>query len=200
MTKSLSNWLYRKQQLYRLRMTKGTSINDHLSVFNSMISELVQVGVKLEDEDQAHLLLNSMPPSYERIITTLLYGKETLELDEVVSALLSHELRHKGKEDESHGERLVVNGGSRKRFNKSKKVHIECWECGKIWHFRRDCEKKCGAVSENSSKSEKGKQTANSDGLANQVEYFDDELLLAIAQKKISNREWVLDSGATKHV
>jgi hypothetical protein len=36
-----------------------------------------------------------LPPSYDHLVTTILYGKETLELEEVIEALLSHETRRK---------------------------------------------------------------------------------------------------------
>ena len=44
--------------------------------------------IKLEDEDKAMMLLTSLSASYEHLVTTLLYGKETLELEEVLGALL----------------------------------------------------------------------------------------------------------------
>jgi hypothetical protein len=57
----------------------------HLSVFNQVISNLKRVDVKFEDEDKALMLLNSLPASttYENLVTTLTWGKESLELEDV---------------------------------------------------------------------------------------------------------------------
>jgi len=38
MTKSLSNKLYLKKQLYKLRLKKGTAVLEHLNFFNKVIS------------------------------------------------------------------------------------------------------------------------------------------------------------------
>ena len=43
-----------------------------------------------EDEDKALLLLASLPTHFDHLVTTLMYGKETVVLDEVTGAFLSH--------------------------------------------------------------------------------------------------------------
>ena len=43
-----------------------------------------------EDEDKALLLLASLPTSFDLLVTTLMYGKETIVLEEVTSALVTH--------------------------------------------------------------------------------------------------------------
>ena len=78
MTKSLSNKLYLKKQLYGLRINEGTAVLEHLNFFNKVISKLLAVDVKIDEEDKALILLNPLPESYDHIITTMLYGKKTL--------------------------------------------------------------------------------------------------------------------------
>jgi hypothetical protein len=46
--------------------------------------------VKIGEEDQVILLLASLPPSYDHLVTTLLYGKKTLAFKEVTGSLLSY--------------------------------------------------------------------------------------------------------------
>jgi len=60
MTKSLSNKLYLKKQLYRLRMKEGTAVLEHLKFFNKIISELLTVDVKIDEEDKVLILLSSL--------------------------------------------------------------------------------------------------------------------------------------------
>ena len=63
--------------------------------------------MKIDDEDKAVILLVSLPPSYEHLRTTLMYGKDTLRIHEVVAALLSHESIRK-KESENYSEERVM--------------------------------------------------------------------------------------------
>ena len=90
MLKSLMNKLYLKQKLYGLKMVEGSNLSQHINVFNQIISDLKRIDVKFEDEDKALMLLNSLPASsrYENLVTTLMWGKETLDLEEITSALL----------------------------------------------------------------------------------------------------------------
>ena len=77
MSKSLTNKLYLKQKLYGLKMTDDLDLSQHINVFNQIISDLKRVDVKFEDEDNALMLLNSLPASstYENLVTTLMWGK-----------------------------------------------------------------------------------------------------------------------------
>jgi len=69
MTKSLSNKLYMKKQLYSFRMKEGTPILQHLNTFNRILSDLLTLEVKLK-EDKTLLLLSSIPSNYDRLATT----------------------------------------------------------------------------------------------------------------------------------
>jgi len=65
MTKSLSDKLFMKKQLYSLRMKEGTPILQHLNAFNRILSDLSGLEVELEEEDKTLLLLSSLPSSYD---------------------------------------------------------------------------------------------------------------------------------------
>jgi hypothetical protein len=82
MSKSLMNKLYLKQRLYGLKMAKGLDLSQHINVLNKIISNLKRVDVKFKNEDKVLMLLNSLPTSstYENLVTTLTWRKETLEL------------------------------------------------------------------------------------------------------------------------
>uniref|UniRef100_A0A2N9HC61 Integrase catalytic domain-containing protein n=1 Tax=Fagus sylvatica TaxID=28930 RepID=A0A2N9HC61_FAGSY len=110
MSKSLTNKLHLKQKLYGLKMTEGADLRQHINTFKQIISDILRIDIKFEDEDKAMMLLTSLPASYEHLVTTLLYGKETLELEEVSGALLDHYQRKHKDSTESSGEGLVVKG------------------------------------------------------------------------------------------
>ena len=61
LTKSLSNKLYLKKQLYGLCMNEKTTVLEHLNFFNKVISELLPVDVKINEEDKTMKLLSSLP-------------------------------------------------------------------------------------------------------------------------------------------
>ena len=56
----------------------------------------------------APILLNSLPESYDNLLTTLMWEKETLELEEITGALLSFHQRKKVGDRVSQGEGLVA--------------------------------------------------------------------------------------------
>ena len=91
MSKTLTQKLYLKQKLYGLKMQQGSDLTDHINVFNQLIANLGMVDEKIDDEDKAIILLCSLPGSYEHLVTTLTYGKEDINVDEIVTALLGHE-------------------------------------------------------------------------------------------------------------
>ena len=72
MVKSLSNKLFMKKQLYSLRMKEGTPILQYLNAFNRILSDLLVLEVKLE-EDKVLLLLSSLPSSYNHLKTIIMY-------------------------------------------------------------------------------------------------------------------------------
>ena len=51
MTKSLANKLRLKERLFTLRMSEGTPIQSHLDKFNSIIIDLENLDVKVDDGD-----------------------------------------------------------------------------------------------------------------------------------------------------
>src|SRR3954466_11709883 len=89
--KSLTNRFYLKNRLYNLRMDEGTPVKQHLYVFNSIIIDLGNIDIKVESEDQTLIVLSSLLASYETFVDKLLYGKDTISLDDVSSALKSME-------------------------------------------------------------------------------------------------------------
>ncbi len=50
MSKLLTNCLYLKKELYQLKMEESTNVRDHLNVFNKLITQFTNVGVKEDDE------------------------------------------------------------------------------------------------------------------------------------------------------
>lgn len=69
-----------KKQLYSLPMEDYSDLLEHVNVFNMLNMQLSNFRVKLEEEDKAIFQLALLPTSFDHLMTTLMYGKETLEL------------------------------------------------------------------------------------------------------------------------
>lgn len=61
MKKSDVNRFYLKQSLYMLRISESTSIISHLDKFDSIIMDLSNIDVEMDDEDKVMILLCSLP-------------------------------------------------------------------------------------------------------------------------------------------
>uniref|UniRef100_A0A2N9FEH3 CCHC-type domain-containing protein n=1 Tax=Fagus sylvatica TaxID=28930 RepID=A0A2N9FEH3_FAGSY len=201
MSKSLTNKLHLKQKLYGLKMTEGADLKQHINTFKQIISDMLRIDIKFEDEDKAMMLLTSLPASYEHMVTTLLYGKETLELEEVSEALLDHYQWKYKDSAESSGEGLVVKGyqdrgrkkdkddKSARGRSKSKNKTIKCFKCQKKGHMKRECPE-WNKGKEESSTSVNVVADSESDG----------DMLSVSSSTDGLNNSWLLDSACSFHV
>src|ERR1043165_1064284 len=98
-------------------MTPGKSLEDHTDEFNKLILDLENIEITLDEEDQAIIFLTSLPSSYEHFVDTLMYGRDTLTMEEVLAALNSKELKKRSDPKEEGGEGLVVRGRPDHRFD-----------------------------------------------------------------------------------
>ncbi|MFQ6641326.1 hypothetical protein Gotur_014430 [Gossypium turneri] len=88
-TKSLANYLVLKQRLFTFRMNEGELLRDHISQFITLLNDLNNVEVQIDDEDQAMLLLCYLPPSYKYFRETLIFYRGKLSFEDVKGHLLS---------------------------------------------------------------------------------------------------------------
>ena len=79
---------------YRFQMKRGLSIDKHMNNYTKLLTDLVNKDVKIDKEDKAVILLNSLPDEeYETFILTLINGRQTLNYSEVSAALVNYEVR-----------------------------------------------------------------------------------------------------------
>ncbi|KAI0527473.1 hypothetical protein KFK09_003074 [Dendrobium nobile] len=137
MKKSLTNRLLLKKQLYTLQMEETKELRNHLDDFNKLILDLKNVDVTIDEEDQGIILLSSLLKTYENIVDTMLYGKQTLTLTEIKSVLMSKDVQRKSEQKEDNsGSILIARGRSKFRRNNSNK---KCFLCHKEGHFKKYC-------------------------------------------------------------
>ena len=76
-------------------MSDEKTNNDNMDDFTRLVIEQENIGVKVDDEEQAILVLNSLPKSFENFVDTMRYIKEKLTLGEVQVVPKSKELESK---------------------------------------------------------------------------------------------------------
>ena len=173
MKKSSQNKLYMKKRLFRFTYVSSTTINNHITIFNKLVIDLQNLDMTFEDEDQALMLLGSLPDEYEHLEITLLHDKEKVSLREVYSTLYNYEQKKREKQRDEEAEVLVIRGRvenqsrSRRRRSKSKSRpnKDECVFCKEKGHWKKDYPKL-----KNKSKNNNGKVAMDS-----YVAYCDDE-------------------------
>ncbi|TXG52803.1 hypothetical protein EZV62_021972 [Acer yangbiense] len=151
MTKSLSRKIYLKEQLFGFKMDQSKSLEDNLDDFTKLNIELANADSTeaLSDENQAIIVLNSLPDSYKDLKAAIKYGRDSLTLEDVLGALRSREMEMRSEKKASTGEGLNVRGrtekknssrkGRGKSRSKSRAKGKRCFHCDKDGHFRRDC-------------------------------------------------------------
>ena len=90
LTKSIESRLQLKRRLYRFQMKRGLSINEHMNSYTKLLTDLVNIDVKIDEEDKAIILLNFLPEEeYEIFTLTLINGRKSLNYTEVSAALVT---------------------------------------------------------------------------------------------------------------
>ncbi|GJX90903.1 retrovirus-related pol polyprotein from transposon TNT 1-94 [Tanacetum coccineum] len=180
--KNCQNKLFMKKRLFRFTYVPSTTMNDHITSFNQLVTDLMNMDEVFKYQDLALILLGSLPEEYELLKTTLLNGKDDVSLSEVCDALYSKELRRKDKQISSSGdaEVLLVRGrsqkkGTNKRWRSKSRQRLSKHECA-------FCHEK---VAE-----------------ANVTKYDDEEsdLSLATSSSRNASEIWLLDFACSHHI
>ena len=112
-----------------------------------MCDTLETINAALDNEVKALLLISSLPKSYENLVDALMYGRQTLTLDEVKSTLNIRGLQEK----QTHLEKGISEGLTAKfktvkkkkqGKQKNKNKDLKCFQCHKEGNFKKDCPKK----------------------------------------------------------
>ena len=92
-SKSLVNKLFMWKKLYNPRMKDGDLVTEHLNAFNTVVSQLSYADIKISDEDKCISLLCSLPDLWDSLVIAIGSNATALQFDEIVSALLTKEMR-----------------------------------------------------------------------------------------------------------
>nr|GEY83992.1 zinc finger, CCHC-type [Tanacetum cinerariifolium] len=87
-------------------MSPDTKLGDHIDEFNKLILDLANIDIEIEDEIR-HLCYLRRCHRLTKTVETLLYGRESLTMEDVLTTLNSRELK---KRTEGTKEELVAEG------------------------------------------------------------------------------------------
>ncbi|GKA43038.1 zinc finger, CCHC-type containing protein [Tanacetum coccineum] len=144
-------WQVRMKALLEQQgLAAGGSQSEYIDEFHKLVGDLAAIDTAISDEDQAFLLLTSLPSSYDNLVETLLYGRDTMKLEDVVATLNSRELQKMTEAKGDGGEGLYVRRRSGQRdmeqgkdsaWSKSqvRSSRLRCYICQSEEHLKRDC-------------------------------------------------------------
>eukprot|EP00253_Pinus_taeda_P033518 PITA_33518 len=95
-------------------MKDGDSMTEHKNSFNTVVSQLASIDIKISDEDKCISLFCSLPDSWDSLDIAIGWSQN----------------RNKNK------------SSSGRSKSPGKHVKVVCWKCGKERHFKRDCKSK----------------------------------------------------------
>lgn len=182
--KSLSNILFLRRKFFTVKMEEGGDMLDHINKVKSLADQLTCLDVGVKDEDVVMTLLESLPPSYEHLITAL----ETRPVKELTVEFITSRLMHevsKRKEREPQGEDAAMVSRQDKKVSSTPRQEARtCYKCGKPGHIARNCWST--------------KEVANN---ARAEVSQDDFVFVAHGGAAITSiNTWIVDSGATQHM
>ena len=83
-------------------MEDNDAVTEHMNVYNNLVSQINFIGIKMVKEDKCITLLCPFPNSWENLIVAICSASQvTLKFDEIVSSLLSQEMRLKTMDTQS---------------------------------------------------------------------------------------------------
>ncbi|GKB12760.1 retrovirus-related pol polyprotein from transposon TNT 1-94 [Tanacetum coccineum] len=203
-------------ELYSLKLEEGSNLHDHINSFNQLVCQLANVDDAIKDEEQALLMLSSLPKSYKPFVQTMLTGRTTLTFEDVLKALRDNE-RMKGNDSSSSSDKLLLADDSRRGRNfqrgsskgrlKSRMGGdrdmsvVECYYCGDKGHMQVRCPQ--FRKDSKSLQDSKGKKKVDG-GEMNVVDNGGDEFLMTETPMDGILREekpkWVLDNATSSHI
>ena len=83
-----------EEETLPLLVKERTSIDKHMNNYTKLLTGLVNVNVKIEKENKALILLNSLPDEeYETFALTLINGRQTLNYSDVSATFVNYKVR-----------------------------------------------------------------------------------------------------------
>ncbi|KAA0037675.1 Retrovirus-related Pol polyprotein from transposon TNT 1-94 [Cucumis melo var. makuwa] len=203
LTKSLPNKIYIKEKFFGYKMDQSKSLEENLNEFQKIVVNLNNISEKMSDENQAIILLNSLPETYREVKAAIKYGRDSLTMSIVLDALKTRNL--KIKKERKDGELLMARGRSDKKNWKGKEKSSrmnsneearKCFLCHKEGHFNKNCplNKSREASTSEANVTDEYNSTKITDGYDSVETGYESAEVLMMSHTDIQDA-WIMDSG-----
>lgn len=146
-TKSIGSQHLIRKQLNRLKLKEGEPMRPHLLVFDEFIRQMKTAGAKVDEADLVVLLFQTLPDSYDPLVTALENVPEKdLKIEVVKQRLLAEDMKRQERNDQDGEAKGAAFSGDKTK--KPFKFQGKCHKCGKRGHFKKDCRQKLGTGGE----------------------------------------------------
>ena len=131
-----------------------------MNEFNTITNQFSSVEIDFDDEIRVLIVLASLPNNWEamRMAVSNSTGNEKLRYNDIRDLIMAEEIRKRdagetsgfgsalnletkgrGNNRDSNRDRSKSINSNRNRSKSRSGQQVQCWNCGKIYHFRNQC-------------------------------------------------------------
>lgn len=142
-TKNISNILFIRRKFFIIKMDEGDDMLDHINKVKSLSDQLTYLEISMKEEDVFMILLDSLQPSFDNLITAL----GTCPILELTLGFITVRLMHemsmrKVKEPQRDNAAMVSHQHEMFDNNKRPIDNPRCYKYGKLDHITPHCQSK----------------------------------------------------------
>ncbi|KAL0320497.1 UNVERIFIED_CONTAM: hypothetical protein Sradi_5311200 [Sesamum radiatum] len=117
---SLPTKLFLLEKLFKYKLDLSKNIDDNIDEFTKLIQDIMLTGDESIDEYSPIVLLNAIPDTYSDVKSAIKYGRDTVNLETVITGLKSKEIDLKTNvPSQNHNEVNFVRSRGKYRDNRN---------------------------------------------------------------------------------
>ena len=205
---SLSNKLQLQTRLLDIAMKPGSSVDTYFKDLQDLVERLAALKAPVEPDFQVAIALQGLPAEYDALRVAFV-AKGTVTINELHEALQTEERRLKPNVDSAGGASVLAaqgKGGKQRFYVRSPGPPGSCFGCGQMGHIHKNCPTNPYVPSKKQKSKGVGKHVVKKAEHLAEGECIDsnDCMLTALYNVSVNSltscSNWIIDSGATKHM
>ena len=167
-----------------------------------LTDQLAIMGSPVIEEEQAMIMLLSLPPSYSTLVTRL---ATEIDMTKITNGILEFEYRTKCAEQDDIALYGSVHAKSQNKGGNHKSIY-PCYNCNKVGHFIHECKEPRNTTQINSRPPPRNRRPRHrgTKHEAKVVTHVESEMELAFCAKdgddNTQRSDWIIGSGASCHM
>src|ERR1700735_3658361 len=139
--KGLNSRVYLFRQLWTLRLADGERVQPHIAKLKDIVDKLANIGDPIKDADVALILLCSLGPSWDMLVTSLQMTSK-ITSDDIIGRLTNEEIRRMSQESALPSS--LPSSSALVATTQRPPSHKVCTHCRKKGHVEATCWTKHG--------------------------------------------------------